>query len=723
MATYTAIDMSNATKYVNERYKLRLLNYLYKTRPNIISWLDVKITAADPEIDYYYPANFADKAIKVTITLTEHACKTVNCNTTHPRGVCKFDDQPIMYRLGETNTFTSACQPACYHMKTSVTYNEDGKVVPQMVRTKWSKHNNECAILSTVSSYMELPIFRSEERYQRRVNDLRVGFDEYVDENDKLTVSGIQYKFNEYYCRVYDTTFDAQKKTCYNPPGKWLYKNLVGGYMIAMVKAGINMLENGTLLPSIDFDVPVPEPGPELFYENWRKDINPDFVLPSIDITLKDLQENDSYRMLYEERDPEEDPFSGKEDDLDTYVNFTRSKLFKKFSMPVQLRRQHEEGLMGYPSESAKLTNAPESAQKQSISFVRGVDDHILPKLTTESEGGGASNVNDTGNDTGSKPSEEETNWEIVKKWMSERFVMVLQSLFSTEFLEMLAVNKAYELLVQSLKTSLNMVMNKFLPFLIGRMQLYTQMLLTNVVAKSIEALLVRTTMTLAMNMITKTVTFLVTFLTELASFVGVILAIVNIMDLLFSLFDPFGFNQAFSAEFLNVLTFQSELAQRRSMGVARPTITFDLLAGMMISNEEKIKLDADTLLDLYEYMDALTVNSEGARIDKGDVFNPKYIQKDELTTEIFAKKSVYTVQELVEFEETHKLRMSYFTQSKTYLTILLGVALAFVILEIWIGAIIFFLLCLLLLWTNYLNSVINVGKYVKDSQIQLNLK
>ncbi len=683
MSTYTAIDLSNATKYSVERNKLRILNYLYKTRPNIISWLDVKITAADPENDYYYTEKFSNKAIKVSIKLTEHACTTISCNSHHPTGVCDYGDEPVMYRLGETNTYTPACQPACYHMRTSTTHDGEGRVKLQSLRTKWSKHNDVCAIVPIVASYMELPLFRSKERYEARVNDLTVGFDEYINENDKNTVSGVEYKFNEYYCNVFDTGFDAENKTCYNPPGKWLYKNLVGGYMVALVKAGIYKIENGTTQPIVNFEEPVPAPGPHLFYENWRNDINPAFVLPPVDITLKDLNENAMFRTLKGENNTF-DAFI--DEDLTTEVNFSRSKIRKKRSLPAHMRRHHER------------TNLHRTFDEDFTGFANPV---------TELEA--------------SKPKPK-----IEKEWylkFGDKLIHVLQSLLSPDFLEIYAANKALHFVTTSLNTALNMIMNKFVPMLITRLAIGAEMVMSALVEKSLEAVLVHTTMNVVINLTSKVIVSICTMLTELASFFGSVLIIVNVLDLLLSFWDPLNFNEMFNAEFLKMITFESEMGQRIGMGMSKPVVSFELLCALLLSVDERMELAVEVFADIYDYLDSLTVNSEGGRIDKGDVINPRYMQKHDIATEILAKKNVYTPVQLNEFEEAHKLRMSYFGETKLYLAILAGIAFSFLIMEVWVGAIIFFILCMLLVWSNYLNSTVNIGKFIQKSKIRLHLK
>lgn len=119
-ASFTPTDMQHCGRYAGERQKLQELAILANRYPQIASYLNVKITYADPEKDYRFnPTTFYDRAIIVDVTWHEsgRACKNLNCYSSYPLGGGCTADDPVRVFPSGLNSDAVACQPACFMRK------------------------------------------------------------------------------------------------------------------------------------------------------------------------------------------------------------------------------------------------------------------------------------------------------------------------------------------------------------------------------------------------------------------------------------------------------------------------------------------------------------------------------------------------------------------------------------------------------------------------------
>ncbi|XP_063244581.1 uncharacterized protein LOC134544769, partial [Bacillus rossius redtenbacheri] len=148
--------------------------------PHLASHLEVAIGQADRTTDYYYPNNFAQRAIKLRITES---------------GMLIISNFSVnLHVLISRKRFE---------------YN-DGEAKTQMVNTKF--RNGKCIILPSITSWMEHPLYRSSQRYESRVNDLPVGFN--LGPENPLTTSGLSYEYNKSYCDSFFDEWSAAQKNC-----------------------------------------------------------------------------------------------------------------------------------------------------------------------------------------------------------------------------------------------------------------------------------------------------------------------------------------------------------------------------------------------------------------------------------------------------------------------------------------------------------------------------
>ncbi|CAG9564854.1 unnamed protein product [Danaus chrysippus] len=249
-------------KYINEKY------------PHIGSEVAYTVKQADPEKDYYFPETFRSSASVVDVTITKNLCEKVSCNSATNKGACKFGDPASLYRIGDMEKFKMQCQPACYNLKNQRVFDDDGKEVVQSHRFEWNKHN-KCEFVNSAVTWMEKPFYRSMEIYEKRVNDLELGFN-YDEDLD-------MYFYNKYYCNVYFDTYDPATKNCKTAWYDFIANVVVGENIMKLLKAGISYIENGNTIIPARLPQP-PKIDDKWKVENWKKDINPNFVVPNTEI-------------------------------------------------------------------------------------------------------------------------------------------------------------------------------------------------------------------------------------------------------------------------------------------------------------------------------------------------------------------------------------------------------------------------------------------------------
>lgn len=280
--SFTNVDVANATLYANHRIRLLLINRLHTKYPHLISHCRYEIRAADPVRDYFFPTSFTNRAIVTSAFITQTLCEKLSGNFAGPLGECKSTDQPYNYWVGDDLRFETACTPACFNLLNDLTFDDDGNELVQMPRLTWN--NNQCIFVSAAAIWSESPLFRSNEMFETRVNDLPLGFNF---RHNPLSVSGYGYQFNETYCKAF---FDSWNGTeCVTPWYRRILNVVIGESIVKLVQAGVTaIVNNGNTIPAPNMP-PLPPVDPKFRVENWLKDIDETFVIPDPNADASDL--------------------------------------------------------------------------------------------------------------------------------------------------------------------------------------------------------------------------------------------------------------------------------------------------------------------------------------------------------------------------------------------------------------------------------------------------
>jgi hypothetical protein len=280
--SYTNVDVANATLYANQRVRLLLINRLHAKYPHLISHCRYEVRAADPVVDYFFPRVLQNRAIVTNAFITEKLCEKLSGNFAGPRGECKSSDEPYNYWVGDDLKYETACTPACFNLLNDPTFDEDGSELIQMTRLRW--HKNQCVFVSAAAIWSESPIFRSNEIYETRVNDLPLGFNY---RPNPIAVSGLGYTFNRTYCESFFDTWNGTE--CITPWYRQILNVVVGESIVKLVQAGVTaVVNNGNTIPAPNMP-PIPPVDEKFKLTNWLKDIDETFVIPDPDADATEL--------------------------------------------------------------------------------------------------------------------------------------------------------------------------------------------------------------------------------------------------------------------------------------------------------------------------------------------------------------------------------------------------------------------------------------------------
>ncbi|UVT30860.1 P74 [Penaeus vannamei nudivirus] len=682
--SYTNKDLDNAIAYSNNRYTLRVLNKLNSTHPHLVSHIKYSIEQANADDDYYYTEAFKNKAIKVTVTIPEKLCTKLSCNSINGEKTCTRSDEVSYYAIGDQADFELRCQPACFNLTTHPAIDEEtGEEQVQMLRLSYNDDYG-CIFIPPGSVWQEVPFYRSESKYEHRLNDLPVGFN--MVKGDKTNYSQISYKYNKAYCDAFYDKWNPSTGKC---DLKWWEKVLyavVGEQIVKIVKAGIVVASTGNKSDYPDMNLPtVPEVDPIFKLYGWKQDINSDFILPSSDFEFDGTNNNKIFRESIMKNS------RLKVLDYEHNVNIIKILKNRKNQISSNLRRRLEQQQNNYKI----ILNDQDLSQLHSIKLSAKNKPTIKFRSITK-EG-------------------EEDDLSVIE-YVGMILNGLLQSAMTPAFWEDVGIGILSDAILDQIKTVFRKLANDIIPKLTVRLLEVSGTVLAKVFANSIIATITQTFSKIIIKTVSKIMVQLTKLVAELASVVGVILAIITFFDILLSIWDPLGFNNKFDEEILTSVTQSSDLAMRQSLEVAIPRMNFSIMSNMMLSAEEIIDESLHCYKHIYEYLDSLTVNSEGSRLDKGDEINVSNVDEGELNDSLIVNSKYITPREIYDFEKEHADRMGFFKTSNKAIvaTAAMGILLMFAGLPL--IALIAFIIMIALINVSYLNSsTLNFGKIMKD--------
>lgn len=176
----------------------------------------------------------------------------------------------------------------------------------------------------------------------------------------------------------------------------------------------------------------------------------------------------------------------------------------------------------------------------------------------------------------------------------------------------------------------------------------------SKVVASAIRAVTTSAIMRLSINVVGRAAVFLSKMLISALSVVGSILFIIMFIDIILTFFDPLNYNKILPKTVPHDIMANGEAALRKAMENVTADFTFDSLITTILDEKTITKIQVESFVDVINYLDALTVNSEGTFIDKGTKINLNGTQNDYLIAQnkAIAKLSHFNPNTFIEYNE-----------------------------------------------------------------------
>lgn len=728
--SYTKTDQLNAKIYSQQRYTLALVNKVAEKYKHIGTHLDVRIRAATTA-DYYFPLNFANRAIMVDVKINESLCKRLSCNSETMTGPCTKDMLPHYHRVGDTvgenERFEMVCQSSCFNLFKEPVYDSDNKPMLQFRRLNYNRRTNQCVFVSAAATWAEVPLYRSKERYETRVNDLPVGFNyEYND----FTQDGLGYEINKTYCESFFDTWLPEKKECSSMANVWDFTTnaIIGETLIKMVKGGVTaVVNNGNTIPNPNLPPPPPVEDKYLL-QNWLNDINEDFITYNPDDDLDVILQQQSDYLIKKFRKNLSNYDSMKTDNINFGASFETfydssipsqwevlvetlntlktKQVLNQHNISNQKRRDLESSINNYNKNlygrlhfvekthlNNKITNIESNDELQDL-----VNSIILNKKNTKKR-----NKRSTKN---WDPSKDPVYIASIK--LSKIVISMLESLFTDPmFIATMGIDVLFDKLLSVIKNQSTQILKTLVPRLSMLAVRLGRPIGLNVFNMSLKLTLSRAIAQITVKIAGAVIRAMARIALLAASVIGVVLIITSLLDLAFSIWDPLGFHKKFPREQLQQIMIQSGMAFRQELETSSLELTFNALASqILLSKDEITELSLNTFTWTLEYLEALEVNSEGSRIDKGILiaFN---VTSNELESQLnieTAQLNIYTPDDFINYEQMfmNRVRLTGVLQIIGITTCTVGIIL--IALQLHMLALLIILIGLFILMVSKLN-------------------
>lgn len=704
--SFTSKDVFDSMQYAINRTRLTTIKYLHEKYPHIGSHLLYTVRRADYNQDYYFPSTFAHRAIVTEIQIGKILCEKISCTFSKPNGACSETSPTQYYRVGDRDKFEKACQPACFHLTRQKTFNEDGLEVPQMSRTIF--HNNNCVFVPTASIWSELPLFRSTEIYETRVNDLPVGFS---DKPNPLTFSGIAYEYNKPYCDSFFDSYDPVNRICYTTWWEKIINAVIGENIMKMTKAGITALQNnGNTVPNPN----LPEPPPmetEFLLDGWLNDINENFIIPDPDMDAPSPTENFNEKIPY----------------VQSPLEKIKKKLHNKYKHKLtdidnDLRRQMENGVGEFLDKKTKKSKKIISLKPKNLKwknkqllFINGLIDEDDDN-NNDNKDDEKMNIEKTeADDNDDDEEEEEINDDDETNHLGQQILdiltTILQDLLTDPmFVGMIAIDIVLDRILHAIKNQAKSVIERLIPRISSILTSLSRPIGSKLLGVALKSTISKVICQMVIKIAGQLMIALARIIILASSIIGILLIIVTLFDIILSFWDPLGFNNKYPPEYLSEIMFQSDFALRQQFQMTIPRIEFEALTTIILTQDEIIQINIESFTWILEYLDVLEINSEGARIDKGELVEfdvlPEVIDDD--LNENLAQLRIYTPEEFRSFEEKHLNRWRFSKAMQRFGLILVGISIAMVALQSQFIAIFLFLISFGILLLSILNLEID---------------
>lgn len=595
MATYTNRNLDDAHKFASTNVKLRTLRKLYEKSPHLTSKLLVKMRPATHE-DYYIPAVLSHAAFVVEVDTTKEFCESSSCNSMKEQGPCTPDEPASYYYVGDS-AFDMQCQPACFNTN-EFKRSAGADKVTQAQLLKWNEKGKKCRYLHEATmSKLEKPFYRSETKYEKRVNDMPTGFSR-IENGDEFN-SGFTYQLNPSYCRYFDRTLQENGECEYKNWEKFIDYTL-GMAIVNTAKSKYSLVTEGRVfqlpenLPTLPKQIPR-----EFTVDGWKSNINRNFKIPSLVDTRPRLPEKILRFSAPKSKDISETDYGGG--------SIGQGKK-QRPNMEVDANNDEE----------------IEEMKRSQVELNRELDTESMSTYMKECLG----IATDKDKPDGIGQTEEELDKDPEKGRFEKVFEMLMK-LANEHMLISAGIDVAYQSTNKHLKTlflriieRMSIIAGQEAPLIIGRLG-------ENVFIKGMSSFIVKQAALSAVRVASQSAAFFARLSISALSVVGWILIIGQLTNIAFEFMDLYNYGSMIAKDAPKDQWSECERALREALKSSGIDYTFDQFTATILTEAEILEINITSIFDVLTYLDALVINSEGSRIEKGREIDLRSSERD----------------------------------------------------------------------------------------------
>lgn len=598
MSDYTDADKEAATKFSETNTTIRFIQKLYERAPHLASWLKVDIRDATSD-DYYIPVTLKDACKVITVEITQNLCELLSCTPMKEKSTCDVDEPASYYYVGD-DSYDVQCQPACFNLASKKNNDKDGKRASDIEMLNYNTLQNKCRYVNThVATNLEKTFYRSATQYERRVNDMPTGYSRI--KSDNPYGAGITYRNNATYCKYYDRTLKENYECDYEGWEKVL-DLVIGMNAINAAKSAIRLVTNDLVPFKLPENLPKLPTELKLVHtvDGWKANINKDFVVPKLIDTIPKLSHIEKF----------EYPDINCHETLKKYHhNVTTAKNL------INRQRAEVQSHQIYKNSNKNVTHhkQPNNKTDDSNNTTNYNNDDDSEQTTT------TTTTDDIKPNNAIRPTIDINEWtETMKKIL----ISLLRMVTERQFYEQIVADRIIVVLMRNLQNfskkvieRMTLVMGESIFKLIGSLG-------EKVIFTGMRGVVAQVVSQMALRVAAQSAIIAAKLLAASASVIGWILAGVFVIDLIFAIWDPFGYNNIHPASYPNDFINAGELAMRQAYNMPSLNFEFANLIRLVLTEDEITEIQLEGFLDTLIYLDALVVNSDGMFIDKGPQFN-----------------------------------------------------------------------------------------------------
>jgi len=211
------------------------------------------------------------------ITVGEECCRQMSCNPIMEKRTCTAMDRASYYHKGDDG-YGVQCQPSCFNLNVNRQFADNENPAPDFPQLNYARET--CWVQNTeIITWEEKPYYRSDIKYETRVNDMPIGFSSIPSDYG----SGVTYRVNDAYCGFYDRQYDSTTGTCEMSSFEYFLDAVIGMSVINNIKSSFRAIATSkTFAPPPNLPKLPSEMEERYTQEGWRKNINKHFRVPDL---------------------------------------------------------------------------------------------------------------------------------------------------------------------------------------------------------------------------------------------------------------------------------------------------------------------------------------------------------------------------------------------------------------------------------------------------------